>query len=127
MSVNHTRAAIRALYIVADDIIVGFANIMDRAKIGRKVMLYSTLWLTWESYRFAVGYVVSHPDKPGIEVAAIVGAVLLPISYLQKAVFDSYLSSTQSLNDDAPAPPDLTVTRRTKSLSETTETKEKPA
>lgn len=106
-TVEHIRVAIVDAYILLDAVVVGFANVVDRAKLGRKIMLYFTLYLTYSAYNWATTFAFAHADKSGIEIGAVVAAILLPIGLLQKAVFDSYLSSTQAETNDAPAAPSV--------------------
>lgn len=104
--IRFIRKQLAVLYVLADDIVVGITNLMDRAKLGRKVMLYSTLYLTFNSYSWAKSFVETHDKLSGVEIGAVVAAVLLPISYLQKSVFDTYSDSTkaQTFIPDAPTP-----------------------
>lgn len=45
------------------------------------IILYGTISIT----NWAMSFVDKHPDKPGLEVAAIIGAVMVPWSGLQAA------------------------------------------
>ena len=58
------------------------------AHIVSAIVLYGTIKITHWAMRFA-----EHGDRPGIEVAAIIGAVMIPWSALQAAaikfVFDT--------------------------------------
>lgn len=58
----------------------------------RSGTLYITVWLTWESFKWAAGFANS-TDKAGVEVAAIIAAVTAPISMLQGYVFNVYSKS----------------------------------
>jgi hypothetical protein len=65
-------------------------RILDKGQVARTVMLYTTLYMTYDSYRWAVAFVASSP-RPGIELAAIIGAVLAAVSGLQGYVFKAYI------------------------------------
>ena len=58
--------------------------------IRRTAVLFLTLYWTLDAYRWASDFAMASA-RPGLEIAAIIGAVLAPISYLQKAVFDAYI------------------------------------
>lgn len=45
-----------------------------------------TIWIVW----WATHFVENHPDKPGLEVAAVLGAVMVPWTPLQAAVVNWY-------------------------------------
>lgn len=52
-----------------------------------------TLWMTWDSYQWAKGYVSLHAEKSGADLGLAVGAVLAAISALQAIVFGQYVKS----------------------------------
>lgn len=56
-------------------------------------MLLVTLWMTWDSYQWAKGYVSLHAEKSGADLGLAVGAVLAAISALQAIVFGQYVKS----------------------------------
>lgn len=60
--------------------------------IRRSLVLFITLYLTWECYRWASEFAVGS-DRTGIDIAAIIAAVTAPISLLQASVFKAYLES----------------------------------
>lgn len=61
--------------------------------IRRTLVLFITLWMTWKSFYWATVYAMSGIETNGVEAAAIIAAVTMPISYLQKAVFGQYIDS----------------------------------
>lgn len=69
-----------------------FWNWVDSRAAVRRIVLGVTLYLTWHSYLWAAAYAMSS-DRPGMEVATIIAAVLAPISVLQGHVFKAYLGS----------------------------------
>ena len=66
-----------------------------RLALRRTGVLGITLWMTWRSFLWATEYARHALDKGGelIAAAAMIAAVLAPIAYLQKAVFDAYIAS----------------------------------
>lgn len=71
---------------------VGFWDWVDKRGVVRRVVLFATLLLTYESYRWAAEF-ADHTDKAGVEVAAIIAAVTAPVTLLQTAVFKAYIES----------------------------------
>ncbi len=63
-------------------------------------MLGVTLWMTWDSYRWAKGYVSLHTEKSGTDLGLAVGAVLAAITALQTIVFGQYVRSRPPREDD---------------------------
>lgn len=103
------RHSIKSTFIIMDDVVVGFSNIIDRAKFGRKFMLYFSLYLTWTAYQTCSAFAFSHPEKSGTEIGLVIAAVLVPIGWLVKVVVENYLQSTQAVNNDAPNAPNAKV------------------
>jgi hypothetical protein len=52
----------------------------------------ATLWMTYQSFVWAAAF-AEHTAHTGLEVAAIIAAVLAPLSILQGAVFNAYTAS----------------------------------
>ena len=63
--------------------------------IRRTVVLFVTLWMTYRAFDWATAYAIAGMGKNGFEAAAIIAAVTAPITYLQKVVFDAYISSKE--------------------------------
>ena len=61
--------------------------------IRRTIVLFVTLWLTWSSFYWAAGFAYAMKGMSGTDIAAVIFAVLSPIAFLQKAVFDAYLGA----------------------------------
>lgn len=59
----------------------------------RTTVLFVTLWMTYRAFDWAAHYALTTSDTNGFEAAAIIAAVTAPISYLQKTVFEAYISS----------------------------------
>jgi hypothetical protein len=56
----------------------------------RALMIYTTLWMTWRAFDWAATY--AHVSKfDSIGTAAVIAAVIAPITYLQSAVFKIYM------------------------------------
>lgn len=66
-----------------------FWNWIDSRSIVRRIVLFVTLWMTWEAFQWAAGFAQSS-TKAGIDIAAIIAAVTAPISVLQGYVFKVY-------------------------------------
>lgn len=66
-----------------------FWDWVDRRQMIRRSVLGITLWMTWSSFTWAAAF-ASTCTKPGLEVAAILAAVLAPIATLQGFVFKVY-------------------------------------
>lgn len=77
-----------------------FAAVEERLGVRRTLVLFCTLWMTWKAFDWAAqyAYVVMVKADSNLMVAAagLVIAVTGPIAYLQKAVFESYISSKAS-------------------------------
>lgn len=65
---------------------------VDQRGIVRRVVLFSTLYMTWEAYQWAAMFSAT-TSRTGMDVAAIIGAVTAPISMLQAAAFKVYSDS----------------------------------
>ncbi len=90
---------------VIGGITTGVADLLDDGKWNKKAILYVTLYITIWSLRWAFEYTISQSGSPGIDTAAVIGAVMLPISGLQAAVVKFYLDeSTRSKQIDSGQP-----------------------
>ena len=72
--------------------VVNFLDFIDTRAVIRRIVLGVTLWMTWESYTWAATFAesaVAH-GKTGMDYAALIAAVTLPISALQGYVFKVY-------------------------------------
>lgn len=63
--------------------------------IRRTTVLFVTLWMTYRAFEWAAHYATTTSETSGLEAAAIIAAVTAPISYLQKTVFEAYISSKE--------------------------------
>ena len=74
-----------------------FAQAEERLGIRRTAVLFCTLWMTWKAYDWAAQYayvvMVKADNNLMLAAAALVAAVTAPITYLQKVVFEAYISS----------------------------------
>lgn len=70
-----------------------FAVVEDKLAIRRSAVLAVTVWMTWRAFEWAAVYATS--AKVGLEAAAIIAAVTAPITYLQAAVFKTYIEGKQ--------------------------------
>ena len=63
-----------------------------RLAIRRSIVLFVTLWMTYRAFDWAAMY-ASGLVTVDAGAALIIAAVTAPITYLQKVVFDAYLSA----------------------------------
>lgn len=81
-----------------------FAEVEERLAARRTLVLFATLWMTYSSYTWAAQYayvvMVKADNNLMLAAAALVAAVTAPITYLQKVVFEAYITAKQ-----APPPP----------------------
>ena len=74
-----------------------FANVEHRLGIRRTFVLMATLWMTYKAYdwaaQFAYVVMVKADNNLMLAAAGLVVAVTAPITYLQKVVFEAYITS----------------------------------
>lgn len=70
-----------------------FWDFIDKRQIDVHCMSWATFAGTAWIINWATHFVVNHPDKSGLEVAAIIGAVMLPWTPLQAAVINWYFKA----------------------------------
>jgi hypothetical protein len=72
-----------------------FASWEEKLGLRRSVVLFYTLYMTGRAFEWAGEYVktVGAENDAMLAAAAMVAAVTAPITYLQAAVFKSYLES----------------------------------
>jgi hypothetical protein len=72
-----------------------FAAWEEKLGLRRSVVLFYTLYMTGRAFEWAGEYVksVGAENDAMLAAAAMVAAVTAPITYLQAAVFKSYLES----------------------------------
>ena len=61
--------------------------------LRRSTVLFITLWMTYRAFDWAAKYAMSGMETNGLEAAAIIAAVTMPVTYLQKVVFEAYISA----------------------------------
>lgn len=66
-----------------------FWDWIDSRSIIRRIVLFVTLWMTWESFMWAAQFAET-TSKTGVEVAAIIAAVTAPVAALQAFIFKVY-------------------------------------
>lgn len=59
----------------------------------RAAVLYVTLWMTWRAFTWAAEFAYAITGRPGLDIAAIIGAVTVPITALQGFVFKWYMEA----------------------------------
>lgn len=73
--------------------ILAFSKLLDDTYAIRRASLLFCAFLTWETLHWAMRFADMHTDKPGIEVAAVIGAVSAVVAALQAFAFRDYLNS----------------------------------
>lgn len=63
--------------------------------IRRTVVLMVTLWMTYRAFAWAAAYASVDHNGDALAAAAMIAAVTAPITYLQKVVFEAYISSKE--------------------------------
>ena len=70
-----------------------FVQWEQKLALRRSAVLFITLWMTWRSFTWAAMFAQGVKDGDGIAAAALIAAVTVPITFLQKAVFEAYITS----------------------------------
>ena len=80
----------------------GFALLIDKGKWPSKILLATSIWMTWVASKWSFEYTIAQANADGLATAAIIGAVVAPIAALTAAVFRFFLTaSTDSKRIDA--------------------------
>jgi hypothetical protein len=93
---------------VVGALVTGFARVHDEGNWGRKAVSYFTLFITYTSLKWSFEYTASQSGKPGLETAAVIGAVMAPIAILQAAIAKFYFEAntrTEQIAAGQPANP----------------------
>ena len=64
----------------------------QRLAVRRSIVLFVTLWMTYEAFAWAATY-ASGLKVVDAGAALIIAAVTAPITYLQKVVFEAYIAA----------------------------------
>ena len=83
----------RACLEWVEGIIVWFFSLLDKTGIVRRAYLLATFFMTWQVLGWAMRYAEVNAARPGIEVAAIIGAVSAVVAAVQGFAFKQYLDS----------------------------------
>lgn len=75
-------------------VLTGIIAWEQKLAIRRSVVLFVTLWMTFRAFEWAAHYATTHSGD-ALGAAAIIAAVTAPISYLQKVVFEAYISAKE--------------------------------
>ena len=86
-----------------------FWDFIDKRQIDTYAISVAILWGTVKIVEWAMHYANTHADKNGVEVAAVVAAVMTPYSLLQgaavKFLFDARQKSFVDRSDNGPRQP----------------------
>jgi hypothetical protein len=85
---------IRCFYAVAGAFVLGLTRIHDEGRFGKKAMLYASFYLTWVASKWGFEYTIAEAGKPGLETAAVIGAVLTPTLGLTGWIFRTYMADS---------------------------------
>lgn len=66
-----------------------FWSAVNNHSIVRRIVIFVTLYMTWIAFYWAAEFAETS-DKPGLEIAAIIAAVIAPVTALQGFVFKVY-------------------------------------
>ena len=66
-------------------------RLLNKQAIVRRASLIFTFWMTYEAFRWAYTFALASKFD-GVGTAAVIGAVLTPLSALQGYVFNRYAS-----------------------------------
>lgn len=69
---------------------------IDKRDIDKHVVSGLVLWMTFRITDWALHYTMNHPEKSGLEIAAVLGAVMIPWSGLQTAVIKFFFDARTS-------------------------------
>ncbi len=64
----------------------------------RAIVLYVTLWMTWRAFTWAAEFAYATTGKPGLDIAAIIGAVTVPITALQSFTFRWFMEAKDAIS-----------------------------
>lgn len=68
-------------------------DFIDKRDIDKHMMSWAVFGITCYMLYWSMEFVWSHPDKPGLEVGAIVAALMLPWTPVQAKVIQWYFDS----------------------------------
>jgi hypothetical protein len=71
-------------------------DFIDKRDIDKHMVTLAILWGTVKLTEWAMAFAAAHPDKPGLELAAIIAAVTGPYMGLQAAAIKFYFDSRPS-------------------------------
>lgn len=66
---------------------------IDKRQIDNHIVAAITIWGTIRITEWAMTFTDMHPEKPGLEIAAIIGAIMVPWAALQTAVVKFYFDA----------------------------------
>lgn len=83
---------VNCFWTISGAAINGLAKVHDEGNWGRKAVSYATLIATGRALYWAIEF-ASNSTRPGIEVAAIIAAVVAPLGIVQGAVAKFYFEA----------------------------------
>ncbi len=66
---------------------------IDQRDIDKHIMAWAVFVMTYYIVFWSLEYIWAHPDKPGLEVGAIIAAVMVPWAPVQAAVIKWYFEA----------------------------------
>lgn len=73
--------------------LVRWWEFFDKRDIDKHLVTLAILWGTVKLTEWAMVFAAAHPDKPGLEIAAIIAAVTAPYMGLQAAAIKFYFDA----------------------------------
>lgn len=71
-----------------------FVDAIDYIKLFRRVAFLWVLWLTTQSFEWAMAYANTVPHEHSVSAAALIAAILTPIAGVQAWVMKIYVSNS---------------------------------
>lgn len=81
--------------------ITKFLDFVDNRMVVRRIMLGIVAWMFVDSYIWAKQYAV-RPGITGLELSAVIAAVLIPATYILKELVQSYTDMRKDSNATPP-------------------------
>lgn len=66
---------------------------IDKRDIDKHIVAGLVLWMTFKITDWAMHLAMNHPEKTGLEIAAIIGAIMVPWSALQAAAIKFFFEA----------------------------------
>jgi hypothetical protein len=78
-----------------------FFDVLDYGRVFRRVSFIWVLWLTTETFMWAMNYASGPTMTQGLDKAAMIGAVLGPIAGVQAWVMKIFIENPPNKEEDS--------------------------